>query len=91
MRAYLGFLNDFPPEPPYAKVLAIGERGREVLRKASKDFSIIVKPAAGKALDCDAKRIFDLEAAATDVYVLAYPNPEQRRGGQEFTTGPVIL
>ena len=73
------------------RCLQSGERGKEILRKASKDFTVIVKPASGKTLSGDAKRIFELEASATDVYVLAYPNPDERRGGQEFTTGPVIL
>ena len=91
LRIYLGLENDMPENPPYAKVLAIGERGREILKKASKDFPIIVKPAAGKRLESDAKRIFDLEATATDLYVLAYPNPEKRGGGQEYTIGPIIL
>ncbi len=91
MRAYLGIGNDFPSQPPYAKVLAIGGKGREILKKASKDFTVIIKPAAGKLLSGDAKELFDLEAAATDLYVLAYPNRTERGGGQEYLKGPVIL
>ncbi len=91
LRAYLGVPDDFYGPPPYAKILAFNKSGREALKRASKNFTLITKPAAGKKLTGEAKFLFELEAAAKDLYVLAYPNPAERRGGREFTEGPRII
>lgn len=91
MRAYIGISPDLPKSPPYAKILALGKRGRPLLKNACGDFSLISKPASGKTLKGDAKRVFELDALATDLYVLAYPNAAERYGGQEFTLGPKII
>jgi len=91
LRAYLGIAPVFPKSPPYAKILALGERGRLLLKSASENFPLITKPAAGKFLKGEARRVFELEARATDLYVLAYPKQNERYGGQEFTLGPKII
>ncbi len=91
LRAYLGIPDDFPQSPPYAKILAFGERGRRVIKTASKQFPLITKPSSGKRLDGEARRLFELESACKDLYVLAYPDPSERRGGQEYTLGPRIV
>jgi len=90
-RAYIGIPPDLPKAPPYAKILALGGRGRLLLKNASKDYMLISKPASGKALTGDAKRIFELDALSTDLYVLAYPKAAERYGGQEYTLGPKII
>lgn len=91
LRAYLGITSDFPKAPPYAKILALGGRGRLLLKNISEDFTIISKPAAGRALRGEAKRVFELEARSTNLYVLAYPKKSERYGGQEYTLGPKII
>lgn len=91
LRAYLGIGPDFPKAPPYAKILALGKRGRLLLKNVGEAFPLITKPAAGKALKGEAKRVFELEARATDLYVLAYPKESERYGGQEYTIGPKII
>ncbi len=92
--AYLGFSReDLAGEPPYIRVLALGERGREVLREA-KDASplpIVTKPASAKALTGRAGELFERNARAGDLYALLYPDPAQRRGGVEWTASPFVL
>lgn len=91
MRAYLGLSTDFPERPPYARILAIGKRGREIIKTASKEFTLITKPASVKRLTGEAKRLSELEALSTDLYSLAYPDASQRLGGLEYTLGPRVI
>lgn len=92
--AYLGLkAGDAAGEPPYIRVLAVGERGREVLReaKAASPLPIITKPASARDLAGRAGDIFRLEARAGDLYALLYPETARHRGGGEWTASPFIL
>jgi len=91
LRAYLGIPLDLPEAPPYAKILALGNRGRILLKNASEDFTLISRPASGKSLTGNARRAFELDSLSTDLYVLAYPGETQRYGGQEYLLGPKII
>ncbi len=94
MAALLGITADMQTnEPPYIRVLALGGRGREALReiKVRAGLPIVTKPAAAKLLPEKAREIFELEARAGDIYALMYAGPDQRRGGTEWTTSPVVL
>jgi len=84
--------HDTLSNPPYARVLAMNETGMMLLGKARKTakLPVITKPASVYKLSETATRIFELEAAATDMYVLAYTKEEERRGGQEWRRSPVI-
>ncbi len=89
--AYLGVTaEDCALPPQYVKVLAFNERGRELLKRIKRTcpLPVITKPAKAKELDGHAGRLFELETAATDLYSLAYPRPEMRRGGQEYRVSP---
>ena len=79
--------------PPYIRVLAIGKRGREALRqiKADSALPIITKPASARLLSPEALEIFSLEAAAGDVYALAYPSPSSRLPAADWTTSPSVI
>lgn len=81
------------PEPPYARVLAANARGRVLLRevKAKETIPLLTKPAAVREMPEDCQKLFALGTAAHDFYVLGYPAAEQRRGGEDWRTGPVIL
>ncbi len=85
--------SDARRPPPYIRVLALGGRGRLLLReiKARSSLPVVTKPAAAKSLGKDARRLFQKEADATDLYVLAFPGPENRAGGREWTTSPQSL
>ena len=80
-------------EPPYLRLLAANEKGREALklikRRASKP--IITKPASGNNLPPEDRRIFRLDTLAVNIYSLAYTDPAQRRGGQDWETSPIML
>lgn len=94
MAAYLGLTADARLEdPPYIRVLAVGARGREVLRraKARGTLPVLTKPAAVRKLSPEAQSLFALESRAADLYSLLSPAPTQRRGGSEWRTGPVVV
>jgi predicted nucleotidyltransferase len=78
--------------PPYIRVLAMNEKGMELLKKARTKarLPIITKPASVRKLCLSAQRMFNLEAAATDLYVLAYGKREERFGGSEWRISPTV-
>ena len=85
MCAFIGIkAGENTKRPPYARVLAMNGRGRQVLRNADGSFPVITKPADGKAFG-----LMQTEARATDLYVLTLPE-ERRFGGQEWTTSPYV-
>ena len=79
--------------PPYARVLAANSRGCEYLRVLSKDptIPVITKPAAARTLSAEREQVFELGAAAYELYVLAYRAEQERRGGQDWCTSPKIV
>ena len=79
--------------PPYARVLAIGAQGRELLRAIDMRASVpvITKPAAGRSLPGLAGEVFALTADAHDLYVLGCPAREERRCGGDWRASPFVL
>jgi len=79
--------------PPYIRVLAMNNKGMKLLGIAQKKarLPIITKPASVYDLDKSAIDLFELEASATDFYVLAYPKESERSGEQEWKRSPVII
>jgi len=79
--------------PPYARVLAADNRGRELLRRMSEHSTVpvVTKPAAVKELSPEARQIFELGATAHDLYVLGYTPVEERRGGGDWRATPAII
>jgi len=93
MCAVLGIkLEDAETPPPYIKVLAMNKKGMELLGEARNKakLPIITKPAYVNKLSDEAIRIFNLEASATDFYILAYQNENERVGGREWRQSPII-
>ena len=92
LRMYLG-IEEVPEKVPYLRVLACNERGRALLKRMKKTASlpILTKSADVRELSEAAQRLFAVEARATDLYTLAYPDLAQSVGGSEWTTNPVIL
>lgn len=92
LRMYLG-IETVPEKVLYLRVLACNERGRALLKqmKTSASVPILTKSADVRELSADAQRLFAIEARATDLYTLAYPDLAQSVGGSEWTTNPVIL
>ena len=78
---------------PYLRVLAMNGRGRELLRqmRTKAKLPILIKPADVRKLSPAARQMMELEARATDLYVLSYPDLMYSAPGSEWRTGPVIL
>lgn len=85
--------SDSDGRPPYLRVLAANSRGTEVLRAAAATayVPVLTRPADVKNLDDRARRTFDLEAAATDLFTLGFSAEDERRGGRDWRSSPMIL
>ena len=90
--AFLGLrAKDRPERPPYLRVLAVGQRGRDILRimKQTAALPVLTKPAHVRELDGICRQIFDIEVRCTDLYGLCLPQIPP--GGREWREGPAIL
>ena len=59
--------------------------------KCSAPLPVLTKSADVRALSGQAQRVLWMEARATDLYALAYPELSQACGGSEWTTNPVVI
>ena len=61
--------------PPYARLLAVGPNGRELLRmiEGRARVPVITKSAMGRKLTREARECFELNARARDLFVLGCP------------------
>ena len=92
--AYLGLtIADVPAEVPYLRVLAANETGCRLLAQMRRTapVPVLTKPAQVRRLGPEARRLFELEVRATDLYTLVYPRLEAAEGGAEWREGPAIL
>lgn len=92
--AYLGITREESLTfPPYARVLAFSDRGREVLKLARKQATIplITKPAHAFDLGGDARMIFQREALACDLYNLALPCWKDIRWGDDWRKDAIYV
>lgn len=75
--------------PQYIRILGFNKKGRQLISKMNKAaiLPVIVKTADFKK-SCNPllSRMLELEASATDQYVLAFKNPDFRKSGMEFTS-----
>jgi len=80
-------------DPPYIRVLAMNAKGMNILKQARKKskLPIITKPAAVNDLCETSKKLFNSEASATDLYVLAYQNKNEQEGSREWRKSPIII
>ena len=92
--AFLGITaEESTTPPPYARVLAFSDKGREVLKLARKQAAIplITKPAHAFDLGGDARRIFEREALACDLYQLALPGWKDIRWGDDWRQDAIYV
>ncbi len=61
--------------PPYIRVLAMNERGREILSAAKPALPILTRTAQVRELSAEAQALFALECRATDLHALALSSP----------------
>ncbi len=81
--------EDILIEPQYIRVLGMNETGRGLLRAMKKTVSIpiIVKTADAKLTTPQARRMFEVDVKASDIYAIL----TQKRGAADYTTSPVIV
>jgi len=74
--------------PNYLRVLGFSKRGLEILREIKKrsELPIIVRAAEYKKLTGSARRMFEIDLLASDLYSLVLPSKGMRRGGRDFST-----
>lgn len=92
LHAFMGFVaDDYKENPPYIHVLAMNEKGKEIL-KETKDKAkkpIVTKASDFDTLDDYGRHVFALEDMCTDVYSLA--SPVILPCGREKTNGIVVI
>ena len=79
--------------PPYARVLAMNDRGRGYLASLRKrdGLPLLIKPSTVSKLSADCRTLFAIEAAAHDLYTLCYSARESRLMGEDWRNGPVLV
>ena len=84
-------------KPLFARILALNERGRSILRDAQErrahsgsGIPLLSKPAHVRELDVRAQAIFEMGAQAHDFYTLLYPEEGQRLCGEDWRRVPAI-
>ncbi|MGE4548614.1 MAG: nucleotidyltransferase family protein [Intestinibacillus sp.] len=97
-RAYLRAFLDLPlsateAAPGYLRVLAIGARGRTLLRLFAETAAVplIVKPLHEKQLPDALQPALLRDVLADDLHALALPDPRHRAGGSHFRKTPCCL
>lgn len=92
LHAFMGFAaDDFKGDPPYIHILAMNEKGKEILKEAKEKarIPIVTKASDFDELDDYGRHIFALEDMCTDVYSLA--SPAIMPCGREKTNGIIVL
>ncbi len=90
--AFLGIKKEDVLAPvPFIRVLGFNEKGAQLLKKAKGTASlpIVTKPSEINALGEDAKRVFELECFARDVFSLTLPVRDIC--GKEMTDKIIVL
>lgn len=73
---YLGIkAEDSKGIPPYIRILACGEKGREILAAAESECPVVGRAAQFKQLKGRAGELFELECRADDIYALSFSPP----------------
>lgn len=94
MCAALGVTKqDYTGDNLYARILALNERGGRILRESEgvRTIDVISKPSAARSLSAEKARMFEKNADAHDLYVLAYENEQMRIGERDWMTSPVYV
>lgn len=74
--AFLGITNEYSEAPPpYIRVLAANERGKEILSSAKPTVPLLYRSSQVAKLDVACQRLWELETKATDLHALACPTP----------------
>lgn len=90
---YLNYEKDLNfTEPSYLRILGLNTKGQTLLKymKEKSQLPLINKFASAfKMVDPPGKKMLELEARASDLYSLAFTNPQYRHGRQDYYTSPL--
>lgn len=92
LHAFMGFVaDDYRADPPYIHILAMNDKGKEILKEAKNNakLPIVTKASDFDNLDEYGQHVFSLEDMCTDVYSLA--SPAILPCGREKTQGIFVL
>ena len=91
LRTAIGLPADAPVRPQYLRVLALGPKGRGLLRGLPDRPPVIIRPVSEKRLPAALQPALTLDCFADDLYALACPSPALRAGGSHYRRTPFIL
>lgn len=82
--------------PQYIRILGFNARGRKILAHIKEHTRLPVITRVARAMNSSEtpepiKRMLEKEILATNLYSLAMPNPQWRRGNRDLLEQPVIL
>jgi len=79
--------------PQYIRVLGFNEKGRELLKLIKKNSPLPIISNIGDISKYPepTRSMLEIEAKATDLYVLGFKNPEEKRAGRDQTASPIII
>lgn len=82
-----------PGSPPYARVLAMGERGKDVLKAIPADSKIkmLVRASDVRGSGKQAADIFETESRANDLYSLQFVTKCDKSVGRTWRKTPIIV
>lgn len=92
LHAFMGFVSDdYKGNPPYIHVLAMNDKGKEILKEAKEKakLPIVTKASDFDELDDYGRHVFSLEDMCTDVFSLS--SPAILPCGREKTNGIIVL
>ncbi|HHW46354.1 MAG TPA: nucleotidyltransferase family protein [Clostridiales bacterium] len=87
LSAFLGIDKSYFLKPvPYIRVLALNDKGRDILRRVKElaDVPVVMRAKDFKELDDKSYRLFELESAATDLFSLS--TDTVKPCGSEYTS-----
>ena len=91
LRMYLSIDDSFTPEAHYARVLAIGPAGRQILRAADTSaMPLIIKPIAERYLASELQPLLHLDELSDDLFALMQPNETLHTAGARFRKTPYV-
>lgn len=76
--------------PQYARILAFSTQGRDLLKvlRRTSQIPIITNINKQKLSSNIAQQMLDFDLLASNIYSLAYPNMDKRRGGDDYYNKP---
>ncbi|SHF20960.1 Predicted nucleotidyltransferase [Caldanaerobius fijiensis DSM 17918] len=79
--------------PQYIRVLGFNEKGRNLLKliKERSQLPIITNVRNTAKYPALIKSMLEIEARATDLYVLGFKNPLERKAGRDQMTSPIVV